>query len=149
MAVDIEITKWKPFRDALRKPERNMFENMILRSKLYVSAGARAARAVVLEAIFMSILLDQQKRILELVAEVEKLKIPAGSKEPANIEKLLQLPSSAGDMSTWQTTLQTGKALILSAPEWISERKMRNPEIFVTTLRKRAYSWNGFAVSYT
>jgi len=64
MAVDIEITKWKPFRDALRKPERGMFENMLLRSKLYASAGAMAVRTAVLEVMFMSILLDHHKRIL-------------------------------------------------------------------------------------
>lgn len=33
MAIDIEIAKWKPFRDALRKPDKEIFVNMLLRSK--------------------------------------------------------------------------------------------------------------------
>jgi hypothetical protein len=105
MALDIEIAKWKLFRDALRKPERDIFENMLLRSKLYASAGGMAVRPVVLEAMFMSILLDHHKRLLELAAEIEKLKNPGGSKGPEGIEKLLQLQSLA-DMSTCQTTIE-------------------------------------------
>ena len=106
MAIDIEIAKWKPFRDALRKPEKDMFENMLLRSKLYASAGGMAVRPVVLEAMLMSILLDHHKRLLELVAEIEKLKTPGGSKEPEGIEKFLQPPSMAS-ATPCQTTIET------------------------------------------
>jgi len=105
MAIDIEIAKWKLFRDALRKPERDIFENMLLRSKLYASAGGMAVRPVVLEAMLMSILLDHHKRLLELVADIEKLKNPAGSKEPEDIEKYLLPPPS--NLSTCQTTIET------------------------------------------
>ncbi len=94
MAIDIEIAKWKPFRDALRKPERDIFENMLLRSKLYASAGGMAVRPIVLEAMFMSILLDHHKRLLELAAEIEKLRASNVPKEPIGIEKFLQSPPS-------------------------------------------------------
>ena len=70
-------------------------------------AGAMAGQDVALEAMFMSILLDHHKRISELVAEVERLKILTGSKECVGIEKLLELPFSPADLSTWQTTLRT------------------------------------------
>ena len=73
MAIDIEIAKWKTFRDALRKPEREIFENMLLRSKLYASAGGMAVRPVVLEAMFMSILLSLQIEILEIKESLERL----------------------------------------------------------------------------
>jgi hypothetical protein len=106
MAIDIEIAKWKTFRDALRKPERDIFENMLLRSKLYASAGGMAVRPVVLEAMLMSILLDHHKRLLELIAEIEKLKNPGNSKEPEGIEKFLQPPRLA-NVSTCQTTIET------------------------------------------
>jgi len=72
----MEIAKWKPFRDALRKPEKDIFENMLLRSKLYASAGGMAVRPVVLEAMFMSILFDHHIRLLELVTEIKKSSIP-------------------------------------------------------------------------
>lgn len=106
MAIDIEIAKWKTFRDALRKPEKDMFENMLLRSKLYASAGGMAVRPVVLEAMFMSILLDHHVRLLELVAEIEKLKSPHSPKEPKGIEKFLQ-PPPAMDTSVCQTAIGT------------------------------------------
>jgi len=92
MAIDIEIAKWKPFRDALRKPDKEIFVNMLLRSKLYASAGGMSVRLLVLEAVFMSILLDHHKRLLELVAEIEKIKNPDEAKEPKGIEKFLQAP---------------------------------------------------------
>jgi hypothetical protein len=106
MAIDIEIAKWKLFRDALRKPERDIFENMLLRSKLYASAGGMAVRPVVLESMFISILLDHHKRLLELVAEIEKLKNPTGSKELEGIEKYLQ-PLPPSSLTTCQTTIET------------------------------------------
>ena len=105
MALDIEIAKWKEFRDALRKPQREIFETMLLRSKLYASAGAMAARPIVLETMFMSILLDVYKRLLELAAEIERLKNPDPSRGPESVEKLLQPPSSGG-MSTCQATIE-------------------------------------------
>ncbi len=105
MAIDIEIAKWKTFRDALRKPEREIFENMLLRSKLYASAGGMAVRPIVLEAMFMSILLDHHKRLLELVAKIEKLKNPTDSKELEGIEKFLQQPFLA-NVSACQTTIE-------------------------------------------
>ena len=105
MAIDIEIGKWKTFRDALRKPEREIFENMLLRSKLYASAGGMAVRPIVLEAMFMSILLDHHKRLLELVAEIERLKHPSDSKELEGIEKFLQQPFLE-NVSACQTTIE-------------------------------------------
>lgn len=105
MAIDMEIAKWKPFRDALRKPEKDIFENMLLRSKLYASAGGMAVRPVVLEAMFMSILLDHHIRLLELVTEIEKTKHPERAKEPKGIEKFLQAPTS--DIEACQTTIET------------------------------------------
>ncbi len=106
MAIDMEIAKWRPFRDALRKPEKDIFENMVLRSKLYASAGGMAVRPIVLEAMFMSILLDHHIRLLELAAEIEKIKAPESAKEPKGIEKFLQ-PPPVTDVETWQTTIET------------------------------------------
>jgi hypothetical protein len=83
-----------------------MFGNMLLRSKLYVSAGGMAVRPIVLESMFISILLDHHKRLLELVAEIEKLKNPTGSKELEGIEKYLQ-PLPPSSLTTCQTTIET------------------------------------------
>jgi hypothetical protein len=105
MAIDIEVAKWKPFRDALRKPDKEIFVNMLLRSKLYASAGGMSVRPLVLEAVFMSILLDHHKRLLELVAEIEKIKNPDEAKEPEGIEKFLQAPPIEA-IQPCQTTIE-------------------------------------------
>ena len=105
IAIDMEIAKWKPFKDALRKPEKDVFENMLLRSKLYASAGSMAVRPIVLEAMVMSILLDHHIRLLELTAEIEKIRSPETQKEPKGIEKFLQ-PPHLPDI-TCQTTIDT------------------------------------------
>ena len=107
MAIDMEIAKWKPFRDALRKPEKDIFENMLLRSKLYASAAGMAVRPVVLEAMFMSILLDHHIRLLELAAEIEKTRVPGRGKELKGIEKFLQPPAQD------EIACQTAPALTL------------------------------------
>jgi hypothetical protein len=109
MAIDIEIAKWKPFRDALRKPDKEICENMLLRSKLYASAGGMAVRPIVLEAMFMSILLDHHKRLLELAAEIEKLKTPNRAKEPEGIEKFL-LPPPQPANSTCQPSFEATRS---------------------------------------
>ncbi len=105
MAIDMEIAKWKPFRDALRKPEKDIFGNMLLRSKLYASAGGMAVRPVILEAMLMSILLDHHIRFLELATEIEKIKAPEKAKELKGIEKFLQPPLP--DMKPCETAQET------------------------------------------
>ncbi len=90
VAIDMEIAKWKPFRDVLRKPEKDFFKSMLLRSKLYASAGGMAVRPVVLEAVFTSIFLDHHIRLLELAAEIENIKDPKDAEAPEGIEKWLE-----------------------------------------------------------
>jgi hypothetical protein len=109
MAIDMEIVKWKSSRDALRKPEKDIFENMLLRSKLYASAGGMAVRPDVLEAMLMSILLDHHVRLLEIVTEIEKIKHPEGAKELKGIEKFLQ--SLTSDIEACQTIIETTSSL--------------------------------------
>ncbi len=78
---------------------------MLLKSKLYASAAGMAVRPVVLEAMFMSILLDHHVRLLELVAEIEKTKVPKKANEPKGIEKLLQQPAT--DVEACHPTIET------------------------------------------
>lgn len=104
----MEIGTWKPFKDALRKPERNLFENMLLRSKLYASAAGMAVRPVVLEAMLMSILLDHHMRILELATEIQRLKSPTKMNDPEGVQRWIkeQLSLEAPHVDTSeQTTL--------------------------------------------
>jgi hypothetical protein len=92
LALNVEIVKWKPFKDALQEPEKRIFENMLLRSKLYTSAGSMATQPIALEIMFMSILLDHHIRLFDLATQIEKIRLAKVAKEPKGIEKFLQSP---------------------------------------------------------
>lgn len=64
-----------------------------------------AVRPVVLEAMFMSLLLDHHILLLELASDIEKIKAPESAKEHKGIEKFLQ--PGATDTEACQTTIET------------------------------------------
>ncbi len=73
-ALEKEITKWKGFRKALRKRDREAFDEMMNACRKYASAGGMATRPVLIEAMLLSILLAQQRSIQETRKEVEQLR---------------------------------------------------------------------------
>ena len=66
MALDREVQRWSGFARALRKADREAFEQLIDICRNYASAGSNATRPVLFEAMIMSILLDQQKSLNRL-----------------------------------------------------------------------------------
>jgi hypothetical protein len=60
-ALENEIERWRGFRRALRKRDAEAFDRMMNACRLFVSAGSMATRPILLEAMFMSILLYQEK----------------------------------------------------------------------------------------
>jgi hypothetical protein len=66
MALDREVQRWSGFARALRKEDREAFEQLIDICRNYASAGSNATRPVLFEAMVMSILLDQQKTLNKL-----------------------------------------------------------------------------------
>jgi hypothetical protein len=68
-----EKAEWKPFRNALDKPERNEFDGMWDIPRLYVSACSNSVQYVRLHPILMSILLFNYKLLTECVSEVEQI----------------------------------------------------------------------------
>lgn len=73
-AIENEIKKWEGFSKALRNDDRRAFEQMINACRNYASAASNAARPVLLEAMFMSILLAQQKALMEIKRDIEGIK---------------------------------------------------------------------------
>lgn len=73
-AVEAEIEKWKRFRKALRKRDREAFQEMMNACRKYASAGGMATRPVVFQAMVISILLAQQRSIQEIREEIDKLR---------------------------------------------------------------------------
>jgi len=74
MALEGEIKRWDGFSKALRNDDREAFEQMLNACRNYASAASNATRPVLLEAMFMSILLAQQKALMEIKREVESIR---------------------------------------------------------------------------
>ena len=72
-ALEREIEKWKGFRKALRGKDAEAFDRMLNACRLFASAGSMATRPILLEAMFMSILLHQEKAITEIKERLDKL----------------------------------------------------------------------------
>lgn len=58
--LDELISEWKRFRRALRKEERERFDELMREAKKHASAGQYQVRSDPMETIFMSILLEHQ-----------------------------------------------------------------------------------------
>lgn len=72
--IQSEIERWKKYRRALRKDEKEIFDRLMEKCLRHASASGHAGRAVPAEPMFMSILLEQQKEIEGLKAELKRLK---------------------------------------------------------------------------
>jgi len=72
-ALEGEIERWKSFRKALRKEDAEAFDRMMDACRLSASAGSMATRPSMLEAMFMSILLQQEKSLAEMREKLDKL----------------------------------------------------------------------------
>jgi len=76
IALDVEIQSWSGFLKALRVDDREAFEQIMDACRNYASAGSNATRPVLFEAMVMSILVFQQKRLLKLEKELYALRQP-------------------------------------------------------------------------
>ena len=66
IATEIETSKWKPFRQALNKRDRKMFNEMMSYPRLYNSAGSNACRPELIHPILMSIIFEHYKQLKKL-----------------------------------------------------------------------------------
>jgi len=65
-AAEMERRKWQPFRQALDKKDRKIFDEMFSYSRLYNSAGSNACRPVLIHPILMSIIFEHYKQLNKL-----------------------------------------------------------------------------------
>ncbi|MFQ6065598.1 MAG: hypothetical protein ACE5L6_09010 [Candidatus Bathyarchaeia archaeon] len=72
-ALESEIEKWKGFRKGLRSKDAEAFDRMMNACRMFASAGSMATRPILLEAMFMSILLHQEKVLAEIRERLERL----------------------------------------------------------------------------
>lgn len=68
-----EKAEWKPFRDALDKSEKKLFDEMWDIPKLYVSACSNSVQLVPLQPVMISILFHHYKELKECIRQFEAL----------------------------------------------------------------------------
>lgn len=68
-------SEWKSYRKALRREEKKTFDELFIKAKKHASASQYQAAPDPMESFFISVLLEQQKKIkrLERVVEDEGL----------------------------------------------------------------------------
>ena len=74
LALEEEIKAWKGFQDALRAPDREVFEDLLDQCRLYASAGGMAVRPKIIEAMFMTALFAHHKMLKELSSIVQQIR---------------------------------------------------------------------------
>lgn len=58
-----EEHEWKPFRNALARSERQMFDDMFATSRLYISACSYAVKPVRIQPILLSMIFHHFKQL--------------------------------------------------------------------------------------
>jgi hypothetical protein len=66
MALEEEIRRWNGFAKALRKDDKEAFDELMDMCRSFASAGGNATNPILFEPFAMSIILGQQKRIVAL-----------------------------------------------------------------------------------
>jgi len=66
MVVEVELDRYKKFRDVLSSEDRAIFEDMLNQCKLYASAASTLASPVKEVPLIISMLFAQHKKIVEL-----------------------------------------------------------------------------------
>ena len=84
MALESEINRWNGFARALRKSDREAFDELKDMCRKSVMAAGNACNPIIFEPMVMSILLGQQKKLwkLEHNLTVSNKPIDESSKEP-------------------------------------------------------------------
>ena len=73
MALEGEINRWSGFAYALRKPDREAFDELMDMCRTYASESSCATNPIVFEPMVMSIMLAQQKKLRELEYKLNEL----------------------------------------------------------------------------
>jgi hypothetical protein len=72
--LEREYEEWKKFRRALRKEDQEAFDRLFDRAKLHVQAAAYISSPSPLESILLSICLEHEKLLMEILKELEETK---------------------------------------------------------------------------
>jgi len=68
-----EEESWKAFRRALRREDRELFDELFAAARYHTAACTCSGRTVPFEAILMSILVEERRAVRELSRRLEEL----------------------------------------------------------------------------
>jgi len=74
LRLDKEVQRWSGFARALRKDDRENFEELMDFCRIHRSAASNATRPVLFEAMVMCILLEQQKTLNKMKKKIASTK---------------------------------------------------------------------------
>ena len=89
MALESEINRWNGFARALRKDDREAFEELMDSCRNNAMAAGNATNPIVFEPMAISILLGQQKRLRKLEQE---LKVFEKTEQASSIDQANKKP---------------------------------------------------------
>jgi hypothetical protein len=87
IALEEEISRWKGFARALRKDDREAFEEMMETYRSYAYECSNATQSIVFEPMVMSIIIAQRERISQIGKELNAIK-PETSSQLAEKETI-------------------------------------------------------------
>jgi hypothetical protein len=87
IALEEEISRWSGFARALRKPDREAFDELMDMCRNYASESSNATNPIIFEPMVMSILLGQQKRILALEKKLQITQHSTSIPEPEQAQE--------------------------------------------------------------
>lgn len=74
MALEDEIRRWNGFERALRSTDHTAFEALMDSCRSFASAGSNATQPILFEPMMMSIVLSQQKQMLQHQEQMQKMR---------------------------------------------------------------------------
>ncbi|MHA1821687.1 MAG: hypothetical protein ACTSU2_02330 [Promethearchaeota archaeon] len=73
-ALEEEIKSWDDYKRGLRTEDKIVFDEIMNYSRSHADAGSLSAKPDLTQIIFMSVLLEMQKKIHKLESELNELK---------------------------------------------------------------------------
>ncbi len=81
IALEGEIGRWSGFARALRRPDREAFDELMDMCRSFASESSNAASPIIFEPMVMSILLAQQVRLQKLERQLIEASQKSGETE--------------------------------------------------------------------
>jgi hypothetical protein len=124
--IDDAIARWSKFRRALRREDQEYFDGLFRRVRSYTQAATYQASDNPMEAILLSIALDQEKRLDALERAVLTPETGAGSTLALNASGEAWSPPETGAGSTWSPPERCPEQL--DAPGSLYENEQPNAQ---------------------